>query len=88
MKTIPAHSGWSIVSNPKSKIYREPVIAWILHPTGETARVMVFPITVRGTLTARDVIFERPDGTFVQPGSNMRWDSELELMAYFEEEER
>ena len=70
MQIIPAEKGWNIVSrDPKrGRLYREPVLGWHMVPTGEPGKLIVFAVTVHGIEPNRDVIFERPDSSFVKPG--------------------
>jgi hypothetical protein len=68
MKILKAENGWNIVSRDPSGIhYREPVLGWHMVPTGEPGKLIVFPVTVNGIESNRDVILERPDSSIVKP---------------------
>ena len=84
-KIISAHQGWNVVTrNRGGSLNRDPVLAWILLPTGVRSDVQVVPVIVQGNVSSSNVIFEKPDGSFVMPG-NDSWQNESELLAYFED---
>ena len=92
MQTISAQPGWNIVT-PQSmhatvrttmEIYREPVLAWHMVPTGVKGKLLVFPVTVNGTVSTPDIIFEKPDNSYIQPGVDF-WRDADDMLAYFED---
>jgi hypothetical protein len=91
MKTIAANPGWNIVT-PRGKrskhvmeagLHREPIIAW--HLDTDRGHTTVIPITVQGSVSSPDIVYQKPDKTFVQPGLNEWWDDEEGLLMRFEE---
>ena len=87
MKTIAAQLGWSIVTHdPKNKtLHKEPVLAWHMLKTGVRGKLYVLPVVVSGSISTPDIIFERPDNSFVQPSLDEWWDDEEGLLMRFEE---
>jgi hypothetical protein len=92
MQTIPAQPGWNVVTGQSMhatvrtivEIYREPVLAWSIDT--DMGRTTVMPITITGTISSPDIIFERPDKTFVQPGVDF-WRDDGDMLIHFRDME-
>ena len=92
MKTIAAQPGWNVVTHQSMhatvrttvEIYREPVLAWHMLPTGEKGKLSVFAVTINGTISTQGIIFEKPDHTFVQPGADF-WRDDEDVLKFFKD---
>jgi hypothetical protein len=93
---IPAQPGWDLMEPCEGGMKPNQIVAWeIVTQTlpenqddwfRQRDRV-VYPIIVDAYLTPPDIyVIRRPDGVFVQPGNEAPFESDAEVLGYFQEE--